>query len=302
MDKICVLMSTYNGDKYIEEQLNSILAQSGDYELRIIVRDDGSKDKTLDILETYQQKYDNISVIKGENIGWRKSFNKLIFEAENADYYAFSDQDDYWLPDKLSTAITKIKKFDEDLPILYCSVVTEATEDLKPISQQPVHSKKDMTGLEIMFCNLGFGCTMVFNYAAKKLYTKSPKSMDMAGHDWLLATLCGYFGKIIFDRKSRILHRRHGGNATGKLTFLDIAKTKIRQFKQGRIGNSVYQELYNGYRNELPLEDKKIIEDLMHYKKSVKAKIRLFVNPKIKKYTLKGTLILKLAILCNRYV
>lgn len=302
MDKICVLMSTFNGERYIEEQLNSILAQKGNYELDLIVRDDGSEDKTLNILEQYQKRYSNISVIRGNNIGWRKSFNELIFKAGDADYYAFADQDDYWLPGKLSTAIERIKKIDKDIPVLYGSVVTEVTENLEPLPQQPLYNKKEVTGLEIMLCNLGFGCTMVFNHAAKKLYTKSPKHMDMAGHDWLLATLCGYFGRIIFDRESLILHRRHGGNATGRLSFMDMVKTKVRQFKQGKIGNSVYRELYDGYLNELPSEDKGIIEDFMNYRKSVKSKIRLLVSPRVKKYTLKGTVILKLAILCNRYV
>ena len=90
-------MSTYNGEKYIKTQIDSILEQ--DYrEIFLAIRDDGSTDHTVEILKQYEEKYKNISVKQEENVGVIKSFFELVQNAdENSDYYAFSDQDDKWL-------------------------------------------------------------------------------------------------------------------------------------------------------------------------------------------------------------
>lgn len=303
MAKVIVLLSTYNGKKYIKEQLDSILSQKGDYELKVIIRDDGSTDETITILREYQKKYCNISVIQGSNIGWMKSFNELLFYAEDADYYAFADQDDVWMENKLQKAIEKIKKeCGKNKIILYGSNVIEVDESLKNLDGICSNIKRKEDGLSVMLNSFALGCTMVFTREAKELYTSKPKQMKQVGHDWLLATLCTYFGKTIFDDNAYIYHRRHEDNASGNLKWKDILKTRGVLFKKGKIGYTVYEELYDGYRELLSSEDRKIIEDFKNYKISIIAKIRLLLNPRIKKYTLKGTLILKLAILCNRYV
>ncbi len=303
MDKICVLMSTYNGDKYIEEQLNSILTQRGDYELKVIIRDDGSTDETIAILQEYQKKYCNISLIQGSNIGWMKSFNELLFYAEDADYYAFSDQDDVWMENKLQKAIDKIEKENnENNIILYGSNVIETDENLKPLKETCSNIARKKDGLSVMLNSFVLGCTMVFTREARNLYISKPKQMKQVGHDWLMATLCTFFGKTIFDDNAYMYHRRHGDNASGSLKLGNAVKTRMILFKSGKIGYTVYRELYDGYRELLPSKDKKIVEDFIHYKTSVLSKIRLLLNPRVKKYTLKGTVILKLAILCNRYV
>ena len=108
-------MSTYNGEKYLREQIDSILEQDcerfGKAEIKLLVRDDGSKDTTLDILKEYADNYpDKIQYYQGENAGVIKSFFELIQKADDtADYYALADQDDYWMPGKLSAGIDKIE-------------------------------------------------------------------------------------------------------------------------------------------------------------------------------------------------
>ena len=97
--KVAVLLSTYNGEKYVGAQIHSILTQN--YKnIEIVVRDDGSKDKTVEIIKEYMQKYSNIVLHQGENLGFIKSFFELL-KYEDADYYAFADQDDIWLPNKI---------------------------------------------------------------------------------------------------------------------------------------------------------------------------------------------------------
>ena len=129
---IQVLMSTYNGDEYLKEQIDSILAQDCEKKagtkLKLLIRDDGSKDGTQKILGEYAKKYpETIEWYQGQNVGVIKSFFDLVVKSdEKADYYAFSDQDDYWHKDKLSAGITNIDKMSKEIdtkknmPLLYC--------------------------------------------------------------------------------------------------------------------------------------------------------------------------------------
>ena len=115
MKKVQVLLSTYNGEKYLKEQLDSIIAQKG-VDVHILARDDGSKDDTIKILEGYE----NIDIIKGSNIGVCKSFFELINKSGEYDYYSFADQDDVWDCDKLVIAINKLEKCNSK-PAVYAS-------------------------------------------------------------------------------------------------------------------------------------------------------------------------------------
>lgn len=104
-------MSTYNGEKYLEQQIENIFAQVGDIEIRLLIRDDGSTDNSVDIIRACQKKYGKLEYAQGKNLGSNKSFWTLIKNAPDCyDYYAISDQDDVWDVDKLSSAIGMIKK------------------------------------------------------------------------------------------------------------------------------------------------------------------------------------------------
>ena len=112
MERVIVLMSTYNGEKYLRNQIESLLRQV-DVEIEILVRDDGSKDGTLGILEEYKNSREysgKLSYYVGPNVGPAKSFLDLIKHAPEAEYYALCDQDDTWLPDKLKIAVEAIVK------------------------------------------------------------------------------------------------------------------------------------------------------------------------------------------------
>ena len=111
--RLTVLMSTYNGEKYLRNQLDSILAQQlpEGMELKVVVRDDGSTDSTLAILEEYtKNNNDKVSYYIGENLKPARSFWHLVHNCEQSDYYSYSDQDDVWFPDKLSRAINAIER------------------------------------------------------------------------------------------------------------------------------------------------------------------------------------------------
>ena len=107
---VAVLLSSYNGETFIRDQIESILHQVGDFSLHLIIRDDGSIDCTKNIIETIAKENSNISIYEGKNIGVNASFYELIKIAPKVDYYAISDQDDIWLPEKLQIAISALEE------------------------------------------------------------------------------------------------------------------------------------------------------------------------------------------------
>ena len=138
MKKVQILLSTYNGEKFVEEQIESLLNQ--DYQnINILIRDDGSKDQTKSIIKRYKTNYpEKISVMDDSNIGVKKSFMKLIEQAsESADYIVFCDQDDYWEPKKISRLVEVMEKEDQEIPLMYFSKLNIVDSQLNYLRQSP---------------------------------------------------------------------------------------------------------------------------------------------------------------------
>lgn len=235
MVKVQILMSTYNGEAYLREQLNSILTQKTkigkeNIYLSLLVRDDGSRDNTVKILEEYDKKFPQITYIRGKNVGACKSFFQLIQKADrDIDYIAFSDQDDVWNENKIRRALTGLKKY-EDIPAMYASdleIVNRNLETVK-ISANTGRGFKPSFG-NALIENICTGCTIVIN---KKLYKmvaeKIPKCAYM--HDWWLYMTASCFGKVLYDKKPYIKYRQHEANTVG-------SAVKYRQLMRKRIEN-----------------------------------------------------------------
>lgn len=168
--KFEILMSTYNGEKYLREQLDSILAQTN-VNVHITIRDDGSSDGTADILDDYQEKYPNkITVYSKGNIrkGYAKSFIELLKLAiPDADYYAFADQDDVWLPEKCYVAAKKLEKCSNEVKLYVCAVKNcDAELNLLSVNQ----FNQSRVSLKSDFARHRFpGCAMVFSSLLKDI-------------------------------------------------------------------------------------------------------------------------------------
>ena len=119
-EKVTILMSSYNGEKYITEQIESLVQQTYP-NIQILIRDDGSSDNTINIIKKFQEKYNNIKLIEGENLGFINSFFELLKISEKSDYYAYCDQDDVWMKDKIERAVSFLKKEPKEIPLLYFS-------------------------------------------------------------------------------------------------------------------------------------------------------------------------------------
>lgn len=225
MYTVLVLMSTYNGEKYIDEQMQSLLEQE-DVALHILIRDDGSKDDTVEKLRHWENQYPNqITTMPSPNIGVVRSFFDLIEQCpDQYDYYAFCDQDDVWLPTKLISAIYKLNGHSEwsgesadQRPLMYCSTTQMTDESLNPTKIWPAMPEKRLSPYNALIENVCVGCTMLVNREAMLLVKQQmPKHVDkVIMHDWWVYLSVSCFGDIVFDEKSYILYRQHGNNAMG---------------------------------------------------------------------------------------
>ncbi len=161
--KVVVLMSTYNGEKYLREQIDSILGQR-DVEVSLLVRDDGSTDATLAILDEYKTS-GVLDYYCGSNIGPARSFMHLLQNAPESDFYAFSDQDDIWMDDKLLAATSTLKGHESE-PALYFSQTQLVDADLNKIPSVIIHPKLTF-GESLIYKFIG-GCTMVMNHRLRE--------------------------------------------------------------------------------------------------------------------------------------
>lgn len=236
--KVLVMMSTYNGELYIEEQIESILIQE-EVEVHIAIRDDGSEDRTVRILTQYAHEYPlTFTLFHEKNIGVKKSFFELIKHAdENYDYYAFCDQDDVWLPNKLLRAIQSINSsVDVNTPVLYCSSTQMVDQKLSPISIWPEQPKKESSIYNALIENICVGCTSVLNAKGFRMIRDTPPTdiNKIIMHDWWIYLATSAFGKVIFDSTPSILYRQHQNNVLGGASDSILLKWKkrlIRYFK-----------------------------------------------------------------------
>lgn len=214
MKTVQVLMSTYNGARYLPWQLRSILLQKG-VKISLLIRDDGSKDGTLEILEAFKKRYRGVTVYMGCRRGAAGSFYDLLQHADlHADYYAFADQDDIWKKDKLFQAVLLLEEQPQSLPVLYAGKVAYASENLSICRKFPYHIRRRPSFGNALMENICMGCTEVFNRSLLQL-VKERLPSDRIMHDWWMYLTAAYFGKVIYDQHVYMLYRQHGDNAIG---------------------------------------------------------------------------------------
>ncbi|MBW9148508.1 glycosyltransferase family 2 protein [Clostridium sp. CM028] len=280
MNSITILLSTYNGEEFLEEQLNSIANQTFAGKIKLLVRDDGSSDSTLSILKKWKCKL-SLTIIKGANKGVVKSFSELISIAPESDYYAFCDQDDIWNKDKIESAVNSLEKQKSQLsPLLYFSNALVVDENLKSLNYN-VHTKVPGVCLsKVMVCNPSLGCTMVFNRPAldairEANITKSPM------HDKTMLIICILTGNVVYDHTSRMLYRQHRNNVMGRQNgFTKRMKQAFRLWvKADGCSMAGYaEEILKNMCGLIEQDDRKILEDFANYKKDWRCRFKLIFS------------------------
>lgn len=220
--KVCVLISSYNGEDYIDEQLQSIINQEG-AEADILVRDDGSTDRTCDILNAWQDE-GKLKWYKGDNKGFALSFMDLLTHAQGYDYYAFCDQDDIWLPEKIRRAVGMLEEAASDIK-LYCSN-TYLYKDGNVIGQ--LHeSVPTFDKYTCLLRSITPGCTMVFNENLRQLAASAPPKKIIA-HDLWIYQIAMMTGKVIYDSIPSMMYRQHEKNTIGQDSSAVLKKWRKR--------------------------------------------------------------------------
>lgn len=300
MNKVQILMSTYNGEKYLKEQIESILNQEN-VEISLLIRDDGSTDETLNILEHLAKENKNIHYYASQNIGVARSFMELVNKSNEADYYAFADQDDVWKPKKLISAIEKLES-NIETPSLYISALEVVDEELNIIEIKKVSGNHCFEGE--MAKNFATGCTMVFNKKLCdiiKMY--NPEYLIM--HDsWITRVCYAIGGNVVIDKNTYIKYRQHGNNVVGyndegfkklkkqlKIAFVDKVSMRV----------NIAKELKSGYEELLTDNSKELVNNLLSYQTNMKAKMWLLKNKRFRTNIPKIDLKIRMGIILNRF-
>lgn len=269
MSTVGIVMATYNGSKYIREQINSILNNTyTDWTLWIC--DDGSKDNTLTILKEYETKYPGkIRVHQNpKNLGLVRNFLEGTKECDTR-YIMFCDQDDVWNKDKIQITLNEMKRMEDKEgnhnPITVFTDVTVVNSKLSQLHSSFYQvSKLDTNQLDlphILMENKLIGCTIMFNLSVKEKMTKLPKLARV--HDWWIAILSASFGMISYLPETTLLYRQHENNVIGNQSFYSYVQKRIKTlWKQRQVLLSTQKqayEFYEIYQNQLSRKNKKIV-------------------------------------------
>lgn len=302
---MAVLMSTYNGGKFLRQQINSVLAQKGVPAVELWVRDDGSTDDTKDILNSYKER-GSLQWYTGQNLGPAQSFLDLVRRAPGYDWYAFADQDDFWKPDKLSRAMDCLRRAGaaQEDAALYFSNAEMVDEKLCSLGRS-VYKKAPRTDFRTLACAGGcLGCTMVFSGAlARAIQGKEPPARVVM-HDFYVAELCcALGGRIVFDPESRMKYRQHGNNTVGVPHGLRATlANRVRAISSAGPTGIAEQagSLTALYGVEMESGRRKWLERVARYKRSFFSRLTLALSFRTRYVNLNRSLTIRCAILLGK--
>lgn len=297
-DRVIVLMSTYNGEKFIGEQLQSLYSQEG-VEVSLLVRDDGSSDGTCALLDK-EQTAGRLTWYTGENLKPAFSFWNLLQQAPASPYYAFCDQDDVWDKDKLKSAVDMLSTAGDAPALYFCQtrLVDAALNEIKSVKISPL-----LTYGEALSYNFVTGCTMVMNSSMRKVLLRyTPAFIRM--HDiWVYDVAMAVGARVFFDPEPHISYRQHGNNAVGQAnSFRAVWKSRIENVKRNEcIRSRLAKELLDGYPDDMTPENLALTRLVANYKDSFGAWMRLLFTNRLKCAPVSIRLTSKIAILTRRF-
>lgn len=300
--RVVVLMSTYDGERFVAEQLRSILSQLPPDGL-VMVRDDGSKDGTVAAIEAVGDP--RVQVQRGQNLGFGGSFLTLLAAAPaDAGLVMFSDQDDVWLPGKIERAALTLAACG-DVPALYGSTQMLADAELRPLhATQPWPEPPSFRGA--LTENMITGCTAALNPAAVRLLQRAGVARGVRFHDWWMYLVVSAFGRVVFDPEPTLLYRQHGRNQIGHGTGWWGRQRQIVRFllRNDWVGILLAQTvmLIEHYGSTLPDDARALVQD--HFTRSGEGALlagwRLVFSPRRWRQSLFGEFALRVLLALHR--
>ncbi|MFI3730995.1 glycosyltransferase family 2 protein [Vagococcus fluvialis] len=283
---VAILMSTYNGEKFISEQIESIIAQSF-VDWNLYIRDDGSLDETVNIIKKYERENENIFFINSEqdgNIGVISSFLFLL-DSVQSDFYMFADQDDVWLKDKIKK-VYKLHEYSTE-PLLVYSNLKLVDSNLNSLGNNMIEANKLSKKIELrnlLTQNSVTGCTMFFNNSLKTELQKTSDFKDALMHDWWIALIAQTRGKIIFLDEPTILYRQHENNVVGSKSSIsrifkgyglkEMTSAVLKTKEQAKA-------FYHVYKNDISSKDEILIKNYLElFEVNIFKKMKILKNNK----------------------
>lgn len=294
-----VLISTYNGEKYIEEQLDSIFAQTNQ-DFHVYIRDDGSRDDTALRISDYidnNNLHDKVSFVKGHNIGFCAGFYELLKEAKDGDYWAFCDQDDVWLPNKLELAVDWFDSQDNSVPLLYQSGFFVGNENLS-IQKPYIFAYFDYKFYNSITSSVFFGFAMVINARLRDMFLMSNPN-NIKYHDWFCSMIAAAFGNCYLSNEMGAVHRQYTANAS-PLYFFKKIPHGIKMLKGDRFYTSQAREFKRVYGDMLSDKDREILEWFQMDSYNLKVACKKAFYPKRWNPQIKVEIILRMLMLIGK--
>lgn len=303
---IAIFLATFNGEKYLSEQLDSIERQTHQNWV-LYASDDGSSDKTLEILQTYAERWGEQKLVirRGSRQGLCCNFMSMVLDPTiRADYYALCDQDDVWLEEKLSRAVSCLQEGAwRKSPLLYCSRTQYVSENLAHLGLSRDYTYP--TGFKnALVQNLAGGNTMLFNQAAKDVAIQAGVSCAVLHDWWLYLLVTGVGGQVVFDKSSFILYRQHQASTIGKANSTWDKLKRLKNLISGQ--HKRYAEIHIQALNQSRhcLSDESLVTlslfESLHTSKSLLQRISLFQKIGLYRQTVAGEMSLRLAIFLGK--
>ena len=274
--KIDILMATYNGEKYLAEQLDSIINQTY-HNWNLLIRDDNSTDRTLEIIQDYQKKDNRIKLLKDNegNLGIVRNFEELLKSSES-EFIMFSDQDDIWVENKLDMYLKMIEKIKNKGFMIHSDAILFDKNKSNILKDTFISKKAINRGLENVFFNYFVqGATILISKEIKNFILPFPKEVYL--HDRYIHLISELFFERIFVNKALIYYRQHGDNQIG-------AKNTIRELLSKRYfderDRQLIKVIYNKYGSLLTEDKKKLIEEYFKITDIEKNRFNRFLNLK----------------------
>ena len=304
MNKVLIVMSTYNGGSRIDRQVNDILNQTNVL-TTLLIRDDGSEKETTRLLQGLKESHpDRIIVLFGKNIGWKKSFHYLLQSeyAHGYDYYGFSDQDDAWMPDKLSECIEMMEADSWKGPKLsHCAALT-VDEDLQMRGEQEHRIAQPLNHKSAFATEYFQGCAMMWNQACMDLIQRHQMKDPNVSHDYWVGLIGYLFGKVYFCDEPKFYHIRYDNSESSDG---NVNKGRLRRVKSLLTNKDAYmnpaQDLLDGYSDLLNSSDELFLKCMRDYKSNFKDKMQMLSEKDFRRPSGLSSILLKLAVLINRY-
>lgn len=282
MKKVNILMPTYNGEKYIREQLDSLINQTY-RNIDIYIRDDGSTDNTVEIIKEYCNK--NISGIKfilvdsdGKNLGYPDCFWELVKKSDDADYYSFCDQDDYWEPTKIETCVTHLEKVDNTKPAMCFCRFDYYDGNMKYIRDGENYAGVNFTFKQGMYYTFAPGFTQIVNRSLIENLNIDYIYGKKVAHDLWCQWIATALGTVIFEPGIQAKYRRHEAAVTsGNKNIISSIKEWWKKEINGTsmiVWTNCLNYFFELYGNQLEFRDRNIFSIFVNSKNTIFTTLR----------------------------